>query len=251
MALRSVIAIHENPVRCILLESPHPPSSGSGSPRREGSLAHADPPMTEACSARLCPSRPLPPYSYVPGHDHPHPVTDSRGHLYGREHASPFSSEPPSLAPFDRASRRALAALLYDNQEWRYALDLFNAGYYWESHEAWEHFWHALGRTTPEAAFVQGLIRLAAACVKTREGRAEGVKRHTHRARELLGDFMASCVGGEGSATGLALGLDPESILAVLQELGRYRPECWHTSRTPVVRVLAARLRLAGEEARR
>jgi hypothetical protein len=43
-----------------------------------------------------------------------------------------------------------------------------------------------------------------------------------------------------------ALSLDPESLLGVLQELEHHRPECWHTSRTPVVRVLAAELRLAG-----
>jgi hypothetical protein len=34
--------------------------------------------------------------------------------------------------------------------------------------------------------------------------------------------------------------------VCLLRELEYYRPECWHTSRTPVVRVLAAELRLAG-----
>ena len=40
-------------------------------------------------------------------------------------------------------------------------------------------------------------------------------------------------------------GLAPESVSAVLAELEKSTPECWHTSRTPVVRVLDAPLRLA------
>jgi predicted metal-dependent hydrolase len=127
---------------------------------------------------------------------------------------------------------------LAENTRWRHALDLFNSGYAWEAHEAWESFWNALGRTTPEAQFVQGLIHLAAAGVKIREGKPQGVSRHTKRARELLGDLTAAQPGG-------ALGLAPESVSAVLAELEKYTPECWHTSRTPVVRVLDAPLRLA------
>jgi hypothetical protein len=192
-------------------------------------------------------TRALPPYSYVPGHEHPHPVTDSRGHLYGRGHTPPFPPELLAQLPAEPASRcRILAALFAKNAEWLYALDLFNGGYYWESHEAWESFWHALGRTTAEAKLVQGLIHVAAACVKIREGRAEGVKRHAKRARELLGDLGAACLRDADPGTPFALGLDRESVLGVLRELEHYRSECWHTSKPPVVRVLAAGLRLAG-----
>lgn len=192
----------------------------------------------------------LPSYSYVPGHEHPHPVTDPRGHLHGRTH--PVLIPPESLAqlPTEPASRRqAVAALVATNPQWLYALDLFNEGFYWESHEAWESFWNAFGRTTSEARFVQGLIHLAAACVKIREGKPEGVRRHTQRARTLLGDLGAASIGDAGihADVGIhaaALGLAPESVSRVVQELEHYGPECWHTSRTPVVRVLAAELRL-------
>jgi predicted metal-dependent hydrolase len=198
-------------------------------------------------SPRVSASRPLPPYSYVPGHEHPHPVNDPRGHLYGQEHRQPLPPEALPQLPTEPASRRqALAALLATSPEWLYALNLFNGGYYWEAHEAWEGFWHALGRTTPEARLVQGLIYLAAACVKIREGKPEGVKRHFNRAGELLGDLEAACLGDAGSGNRFALGLDCESVVCLLRELEYYRPECWHTSRTPVVRVLAAELRLAG-----
>ena len=168
----------------------------------------------------------LPPYSYVPGHDLPHPVNDPRGHLHASRESAP-EHEPPITA-----------ATLADNARWLYALDLFNAGFYWEAHEAWEGFWHALGRTTPEAKFIQGLIHLAAACVKVREGKPTGVIRHAQRARELLGDLKSASPGD-------ALSLAPESLAAVVAELQKYTPACWHTSKTPAVRVLAEALRLA------
>jgi uncharacterized protein len=197
---------------------------------------------------RYAPAIPLPPYGYVPGHDLPHPVNDPAGHLFAGEHQGP---EPPiaptalAALPTEPAARRqALAALLAANPRWLYALDLFNAGYSWEAHEAWEGFWHALGRSTPEARFVQGLIHLAAAAVKIREGKPAGVVRHTRRARELLGDVPA----GDDDAT---LGLSRASVVALLDELDAYVPACWHTSRTPAVRVLAGWLRPARQPASR
>ena len=192
---------------------------------------------------RYAPAIPLPPYSYVPGYDLPHPVNHPAGHLYAGQD---FAHEPPiSVAELNSlpnalySRRRALAAALAENPRWLYAIDLYSGGFYWEAHEVWEGFWNALGRTTPEARFVQGLIHLAAAAVKIREGKPAGVGRHSKRARELLGDLRA--VDGDG-----ALGLAPESISAVVAELEHFTPACWHTSRTPVVRVLAEDLRLVG-----
>ena len=134
---------------------------------------------------------------------------------------------------------------------WLHALDLFNEGFSWEAHEAWEQFWHALGRTTAEARLVQGLIHLAAAAVKVREGKPAGVTKHTQRARELLGGSGAASVGGAGDGrdfdvAATALGLDTASLGAVIAELEAYQPECWHASRFPVVKVLAEGLRVAG-----
>lgn len=202
-----------------------------------------------ASPRRHAPLLPLPPYSFVPGHGLAHPVSDPAGHLYrvdGREPVTPLAAAELASLPVDPPRRRrAIMALLAVDPRWLHAIDLFNAGYYWEAHEGWESFWHVLGRTTPEARFVQGLIRLAAACVKIREGSPEGVKRHTLRARELLGDAMAVDRGGDTGGAA-ALGLSCPSITSLLGELEGYRPECWHTSRAPAVRVLTADLRLAG-----
>lgn len=209
---------------------------------------------------RYAPANPLPPYAYVPGHDLPHPVNDPRGHAFSVQAEAHGTSQPPPVlahVPTDHASRRrVLAATLAADPQWLYTLDLFNGGWYWEAHEAWEGFWNALGRTTPEARFVQGLIHLAAAAVKVREGKPNGVARHTQRARELLGGSRAAPVGGAlaGLSSGhgespddaaVALGLAPDRLAAVVAELDKYRPECWHTSRVPVVRVLSSDLRLA------
>lgn len=68
----------------------------------------------------------------------------------------------------------------------RYAVDLFNHGYYWEAHEVWEHEWIAAGRCGPWADLIKGCIKLAAAGVKAREGRPAGIVRHGMRAKELF-----------------------------------------------------------------
>ena len=209
--------------------------------------------LTPSSTPRYAQAIPLPPYAYVPGHGLPHPVNDHGGHSYGHAPQLP-PLQPDALAQFPTdptSRRRALAALLAADPRWLYAIDLFNEGFSWEAHEAWEQFWHALGRTTPEARFVQGLIHLAAAAVKIREGKPAGVTKHTQRARELLGGSGAAGQGGAGGGQELevaaqTLGLDSASLAAVMAELDAYRPECWHTSRFPVVKVLTAGLRVAG-----
>ncbi len=138
---------------------------------------------------RYCPDRPLPPYSYVTGLL-PHPTSDPRGHSFG--HAE------PAAQPLDPSSWPT-------NANYLYAIDLFNHGFYWEAHEAWEGLWHAAGRTGPTADFLKGLIKLAAAGVKAREGRAAGVRTHAQRAVELLQIAQQSEIHRDGTIFGLQL----------------------------------------------
>lgn len=112
---------------------------------------------------------PLPPYSYVPGHT-PHPVSDPAGHMHGQS--------PEPAPPLEPAAWRESAAYLH-------GVDLFNHGFYWEAHEAWESLWHAAGRAGPTATWLKALIKLAAAAVKIREGNAAGAVRHARRSLEL------------------------------------------------------------------
>ena len=134
---------------------------------------------------RLVPNRPLPPYTYVPGLS-PHPASDPAGHSHGA---------PPPAA--------ALAADKWQEcEEYLFGFDLFNAGYYWEAHEAWEGLWHAHGRSGPVADLLKGLIKLAAAGVKVREGQRHGVTVHAGRAAELFAGLVGS---GETRLLGLDL----------------------------------------------
>jgi hypothetical protein len=119
---------------------------------------------------RYAPELPLPPYSYVTG-KFPHPERDPAGHGHHRQLPHALAFDP----------RQWLTEPVY-----LHAVDLFNGGYYWESHEAWETLWHIAGRRGTTADFLKGLIKLAAAGVKAREGRLEGVRRHAARGAELF-----------------------------------------------------------------
>ncbi len=117
--------------------------------------------------------RPFPPYSYVPGSGTPHPVSDPRGHMHG--------ITEPIPEPLDPKRWR-------ESETYLHAVDLFNHRFYWEAHEAWESLWHAAGHRGLIADFLKGLIKLAAAGVKFREGNPVGVRRHLARSQELLGN---------------------------------------------------------------
>ncbi len=126
--------------------------------------------MSRIMAGRLVPDEPLPPYSFVPGR-FPHPVSDPAGHSFG---ANPDPAPPPD------PERWA------ENGRYLFGIDLFNAGYYWEAHEAWESLWHACGRSGHTADFLKGLIKLAAAGVKVREGKPVGAAGHARAAADLF-----------------------------------------------------------------
>src|SRR5436305_1775997 len=109
-------------------------------------------------AARLLPDEPLPPYAYVPGR-FPHPTADPAGHSFAMEPVV-----PPKIEPGEWQQCRP----------YLYGIDLFNAGYFWEGHVAWESLWLACGRQGAVADFLKALIHLAAAGVKALESRPEG-----------------------------------------------------------------------------
>lgn len=115
-------------------------------------------------------SRPLPPYRFVPGLN-PHPHRDPGGHGHGVP-----SSTLGSWSP----------------QEWRslesylHGIDLYNFAYWWEAHEALEELWHAAGRTSPHARFVQGIIHVSAANLNLHRGNRAAGRRQARRGIERL-----------------------------------------------------------------
>lgn len=79
---------------------------------------------------RLVPDQPFPPYAYIPGRT-AHPTRDPDGHSYGVILETPDSPDPTAWQ---------------DCHDYLYGIDLFNHGFYWEAHEAWEGLWVACGR---------------------------------------------------------------------------------------------------------
>lgn len=138
--------------------------------------------------------RPLPPYRHVPG-ETPHPVRDPRGHSY-----SPDGEGEPGLPDLNRENGMAY-------EDFRYALDLFNLGYWWESHEVVEQFWHASGMGTPAGHVLQAIIQCAAAHLKYASGQADGAMKlfvmaedHVHQAeRQHLGLDLVGLLAETGA----------------------------------------------------
>ena len=116
-------------------------------------------------------ARPLPPYRHLPGRT-PHPVRSPAGHARG--------AAEPVLADLEPAR-------LHASGLFRYGADLFDAAYWWEAHEAWEAIWAARGRWGPEARAMQGLIWLAAACLKRFLGSPAVAERLAERGLAALG----------------------------------------------------------------
>jgi hypothetical protein len=121
---------------------------------------------------RWRPERSFPAYAYLPGRQ-PHPVRDPAGHSYHHVDHLPVAAE---------------ASL--DSDIFFWGLDLFNHGYYWEAHEAWEGLWQVADRGGPLRMLFKGLILLAAAGVKIREGKHVAAMRHAGRAAVLLRQLM-------------------------------------------------------------
>lgn len=122
------------------------------------------------------PGRELPPYAFLPGRD-PHPTRDPAGHSFGR-------AEPPAVR---RAPER-----WHENEPYLWGVDLYNHGFLWEAHEAWEGLWHASKPDRIQALFLQALIQCAAAWLKIPMGQPRGVERLSALALEKLAQVRAA-----------------------------------------------------------
>jgi len=125
--------------------------------------------------SRLLPDAALPAFAYVPGRQ-PRPA---HGHVV--EHASP-------------------------REQFAWGLDLFNHGYYWEAHEAWEVLWTRSRKETRRRMLLKGLILLAAAGVKVRQGKPDAMVRHAARAESIFLTLASA------SGAGRVLGLCPTTL---------------------------------------
>jgi hypothetical protein len=78
-----------------------------------------------------------------------------------------------------------------DNLEYVWGVDLYNHGYAWEAHEAWEGLWRAAKHDHTQATFLQGLIQCAAARVKASMDDASSAQRVLERGLARLSRVRA------------------------------------------------------------
>ena len=129
-------------------------------------------------------TRPFPPYRFVAGLN-PHPRRDPKGHAYGRP-----GTPPPVVSP----------ERWRENESYLHGIDLYNFAYWWECHEELEALWHLTGHQGAEAAYLQGIIQVAAANLKRHMGVPEGARRLAREAVARLASL------GRPEFMGLALG---------------------------------------------
>lgn len=152
---------------------------------------------------RYLPAREFPPYAFLPGRD-PHPTRDPRGHSYsegGEEPADYF--EPERWA---------------ENEDYLHGVDLYNHGYLWEAHEAWEGLWHRAKHDALQAEFLQGLIQCAAASLKIPMEQPRGLARLAE-----IGTGRLERVARAGSPT--YMGLDVLSFVAAFRAFAGSAPD--------------------------
>lgn len=157
----------------------------------------------------------LPDYAYVPGGPFPHPNRSGRP---AKTPGVPIAGDDWRGSPLYRRG-------------WQ----LFDAGYYWETHEAWEFLWHAHDRRGPIADLLKALIKLAAAGVKVREGQPRGVTTHAGRARDLI-DAVRQSAGPS------LLGLDLDALSRFADALSLAPPTDYPPKDVAVARVFDEKL---------
>lgn len=123
--------------------------------------------------------RPFPTYRFIPGQS-PHPRRDALGHSHGQP-------EPTCL--------NVLAERWFESEDYLFAVDLYNHGFWWESHEVLEALWHAAGHKTPEGEFYRALIQFAAASLKRFVGKSAPAQRLLQRGCERLSKLPRQYMG--------------------------------------------------------
>lgn len=152
---------------------------------------------------RYLPERAFPPYPFLPGRD-PHPTRDPRGHSYSQEPEAPADYHPPEEWA--------------ENDDYLYGADLYNHGFLWEAHEAWEGLWHQAKHDAAQADFLQGLIQCAAACLKIPMGQPVGLER--------LSSMGLARIEGVREVHGPRyMGLDLDGFCAAMREFASSEPD--------------------------
>jgi len=100
----------------------------------------------------------FPKYRYIPSVN-PHPGIHPEGHSYQKP------EEKIEYLPPENWAR---------NEHYLYGIDLFNHGYWWEAHEAWEGIWLTTKKLDLYGQYLQALIQFSAGFLKLYSGTKAG-----------------------------------------------------------------------------
>ncbi|MEX2555124.1 MAG: DUF309 domain-containing protein [Actinomycetota bacterium] len=103
---------------------------------------------------------------------------DELGRPLPRDASNRMPEEPPAASPGEALAR---------------GIEHFNAGRYFQAHEAWEEGWHA--SPEPERDFWQGLTQLAVGLTHLQRGNAHGATTLLRRGARRLRPYGASHMG--------------------------------------------------------
>lgn len=127
--------------------------------------------------ARFYTDRNLPPYAFLPGRD-PHPQRHPDGYAY--------QQDEPEVQCFGEDT-------WWRCEPYRYGIDCFNGGCFWEAHVQWEACWIAAGKQGAAADLVQGLIQIAAAYLHQQRSQPELARRLLERGLARLPSVDRCC----------------------------------------------------------
>ena len=126
----------------------------------------------------------FPRYRFIPG-EAPHPTAHPDGHSY----LPPGASHPRVIyyAPEDWPN----------SEDYLFGCDLYNHGYWWEAHEAWEGLWQLTDKQGLQGRFLQSLIQVSARHLKLHTQKTRGIESlgrssmgHIHHVLENLAGYM-------------------------------------------------------------
>ncbi len=151
----------------------------------------------------------FPAYRHIPGMT-PHPTRSPQGHSY--------QPEPTVESAFPDLNKSDPLAC----QQFLFGIDLFNAGFWWECHEAMEGPWHVAGRGSPAGHTLQAVIQCAASHLKILTGNPRGANRlfanaehHVSRAEGF--DLELDLVGMLASTGAFVTGNSPDPGILMLK----------------------------------
>ncbi|MDE1920807.1 MAG: DUF309 domain-containing protein [Candidatus Omnitrophica bacterium] len=103
-------------------------------------------------------SKAFPAYRFIPG-ENPHPTENPAGHSYSKTAERKMIFDPE---------------LWSEDQGYLYGVDLYNNGYWWEAHEAFEERWRVVDKGNIGRDYLQGLIKISGAFIKWHLRKLEG-----------------------------------------------------------------------------